>query len=147
MPLNNGQYEAPTFVNGSAPAINASELNAMAGAVEGAVEYDRAQTLTDAEKAQALANLGGAKKSAYEVQALSANWSGSSAPYTNTVTVTGLLATDNVSVGLSSNTNATQYAAYSNGEILCTGQAADQITMTAYGTKPTVDINLTVFAF
>ena len=92
-------------------------------------------------------NLGGAKKSAYEVQALAADWVGGSAPYTNTITVTGLLATDNISVGLSANTSATQYVAFANGEILCTAQAADQITMTAYGTKPTVDINLTVFAF
>ena len=39
MPLENGQYVAPTFVNGSAPALNASEMNALAGAAAGAVEY------------------------------------------------------------------------------------------------------------
>ena len=39
MPLVNGQYTNPGFVNDSAPALNASEVNALADAVEGAVEY------------------------------------------------------------------------------------------------------------
>ena len=53
MPLQDGQYVAPTFVNDSAPALNADEMNAMAQAVEGAVEYDRPMELTEAQKAQA----------------------------------------------------------------------------------------------
>lgn len=59
MPLNaNGEYTAPTFVNDGPPALNASEMNALAGAAAGAVEFDRAQTLSDAQKAQAIANMG-----------------------------------------------------------------------------------------
>lgn len=59
MPLNgNGEYTAPTFVNDGPPALNASEMNALAGAAAGAVEFDRAQTLSDAQKDQAIANMG-----------------------------------------------------------------------------------------
>lgn len=59
MPLNgNGEYTAPTFVNDGPPALNASEMNALAGAAAGAVEFDRVQTLSDAQKAQAIANMG-----------------------------------------------------------------------------------------
>lgn len=146
MPLVDGQYTNPGFVNDSAPALNASEVNALATAVEGAVEYDRAQTLTDSQAAQARGNIGAISRAVYEVQALAANWVGSNAPYMNTITVTGLGATDDIVVGLSANTNATQYADFSNGAIICTGQAADSITLTAYGTKPTNDINISVIA-
>ena len=59
MPITNGVYTAPTFVNNSTPALDADEMNAMARAVAGAVEFDRAQALTSAQKQQALTNIGG----------------------------------------------------------------------------------------
>lgn len=58
MPLVNGVYVAPTFVNDSTPAIDAAELNALARAAAGAIEYDRAQNLTTAQKQQAATNVG-----------------------------------------------------------------------------------------
>lgn len=147
MPLVDGQYQAPTFVNDSAPALNATEMNAMAGAVEGAVEYDRTQSLSAAQKTAARGNIAAIAASAYTAQALAANWVGASAPYTNTITVTGLSATAHIVVGPASTTTAAQFEAISDGEIICTAQAAGSITLTAYGEKPTVDFAMSILAF
>lgn len=144
MPIQDGQYVAPTFVNDAAPALNASEMNALAGAAAGAVEYDRTMALTSAQKQKARENIQAVSANAITVQALYANWAGASAPFTNTINVTGVTATNNIVVGLSPNTSAAQYEAFSDGEIICTAQGAGTITMTAYGTKPTVDINISV---
>lgn len=58
MPLNvNGNYVSPVWVDDTAPYIDADELNAMGGAVQGAVEYDRAMTLTAAQRRQARSNI------------------------------------------------------------------------------------------
>ena len=147
MPLVDGQYQAPTFVNDSAPALNATEMNAMAGAVEGAVEYDRTQSLSAAQNTAARENIAAIAASAYTAQALAANWVGASAPYTNTITVTGLSATAHIVVGPASTTTAAQFEAISDGEIICAAQAAGSITLTAYGEKPTVDLAMSILAF
>ena len=62
MPLENGKYVAPEFVNDTAPALSADEMNAMAGAVAGAVEFDRALELSNAQKTQAVNNIGALSK-------------------------------------------------------------------------------------
>lgn len=144
MPIQDGQYVAPTFVNDAAPALNASEMNALAGAAAGAVEYDRTMALNSAQKQQARKNIQATSASAATVQALYANWVGASAPYTNTINVTGVTTTNNIVVGLSPNTSAAQYAAFAGGEIICTAQGSGTITLTAYGRKPSADINIAV---
>lgn len=211
MPLENGQYVAPTFVNDSAPALSADEMNAMAGSVQGAVEYDRAQTLTDAEKTQALGNMGGvgvlpqtlttaektqaleninavsyasqslttaqktqaagnigavsyagaqsltaAQKtqsrtnigavaaSGVNVSVAASAWSGSSAPYTATVTVSGVTSSNLIVVGIRSTASASQYTAFSDGQIICSAQASNSITLKAFGEKPTVSLPVSV---
>lgn len=146
MPLVDGQYQAPTFVNNAAPALNASEMNAMAGAVQGAVEYDRSQSLSASEKTAARTNIAAIAASAYTATVAAANWSGNVAPYTNTVTVTGLSATAHIVVGPAASTTAAQFEAISDGEIVCTAQAAGSITLTAYGEKPTVDVVMSILA-
>lgn len=208
MPLNgNGVYTAPTFVNDGPPALNATEMNALAGAAAGAVEYDRPQTLSDAQKAQAIANMGALGTGAQEltvtqqqqatgnigavstnaqtlseaqrqrvrtnIGALGANdaaedaaklngqfpayylsvgvsatataagWS-ESAPYTQTVGITGMTADANAVVGLSSSATAAMREATRKALILCTAQANGSITLTADGEKPTIDISLAV---
>jgi hypothetical protein len=65
MPLDtNGQYVAPSpaWTNDNEPAIDADELNAMSGAIAGAVEYDRAQTISSTDQAQARTNIGAASQ-------------------------------------------------------------------------------------
>lgn len=71
------------------------------------------------------------------------NWSGSSAPYTNSVTINGVTATNIVEVGLSSNANDDQVKACMAASIAKITQTNNGIVLYAYGTKPTVDIPLT----
>lgn len=73
-----------------------------------------------------------------------ASWAGSSAPYTQTLTVTGLGATQNGSISVAQSATADQRAAASKAKLSVTGQAAGSLTITADGTKPTIDIPVTV---
>ena len=53
MPIVNGQYQAPTWVNGNRPAINASELQAICNTLAGIPSnyYTQEQTLNSVVKA------------------------------------------------------------------------------------------------
>lgn len=148
MPLENGQYVAPTFVNGSAPALNASEMNALAGAAAGAVEYDRDQTeaLTAAQQQVARTNIAAVACDTYTVTLSSAGWAGSAAPYTQTVNVAGISATDNLVVGLAASNTAAQYVAFANSGVICTEQSNGSLTFSAMIAKPTANIVMAVAA-
>ena len=73
--------------------------------------------------------------SAQTVIALGNGWS-SSSPYTQTISVTGVTATNNIVVGLAASATATQYDAACSAKILCTAQGPGTITLTAYGDEP-----------
>lgn len=75
MPLTNGRYTSPTWVNGQAPAIDAAELQAMTDTIAGNQQRIAAITLT--------AGL----------------WSGTG-PYTQAVTISGQTITGNTKVDL-----------------------------------------------
>ena len=72
-------------------------------------------------------------------------WSGSSAPYAITVTVTGVLASDaDYMVDLAMAASAAERAAWNAGAIKATAQGANSITLTADGTKPTINLPIQV---
>ena len=75
---------------------------------------------------------------------LSTTWSGSSAPFTQNVTISGLASTAKIEVGLASNATAAQYDMAVAAKLHCTAQATNQITVTAFGTKPTATIPIIV---
>lgn len=75
---------------------------------------------------------------------LSTTWTGSAAPYTQAVAISGMTADAKIEVGLASTATAEQYAAAAAAQLMCTAQAAGSITMTAYGEKPTVAIPILV---
>lgn len=75
---------------------------------------------------------------------LSTAWTGSSAPFTQTVTVTGLTGTRKIFVGVADNATDDQEAAAEAAKLKCTGKAANQITVKARGTKPTIAIPIIV---
>ena len=73
-----------------------------------------------------------------------ASWVGSAAPYTQTVTVSGMTATKNGLIGLSPTATATEREAARNAILSITAQGTDTITITADGTKPTVDVPVAI---
>ncbi len=75
---------------------------------------------------------------------LTTAWSGSSAPFTQTVAIAGLSASAKIFVGLASGATDAEYAAASAAQLMCTAQAANQITVTARGTKPTIALPLLI---
>lgn len=77
------------------------------------------------------------------VTAAAGAWS-SATPSTQTISISGLRAFDNIVFGLSGTATAEQYDASVKGEIICTGQANGNITLTCYGAEPLVDIPYSV---
>lgn len=69
-----------------------------------------------------------------------AGWTGSEAPYTQTVTVAGLAGDAHLIVGLAPGATAEQVEAAANAMLLATAQTAGSLTVSAYGDKPEVAI-------
>ena len=80
------------------------------------------------------------KSTKASVTLTASGWSGDAAPYTNTVTVSGVTATNNVEVLIPSTVTAAQAEAWMGAGILCGSQTTDSITLKAYGDKPSIDI-------
>lgn len=74
---------------------------------------------------------------------LSTSWSGTG-PYAQNVTISGLSSTAKIEVGLASNATSAQYNMAVAAKLHCTAQATNQITITAFGTKPTSAIPIIV---
>lgn len=71
------------------------------------------------------------------------SWSGSAAPYTQTVAVTGILA-DETKQGIFPTPSEAGQAAWYESMIRCTDQAAGSLTFGCFGDKPTVNVPILV---
>ena len=71
-------------------------------------------------------------------------WSGSAAPYTYTLTVSGVTTASYQEIVPALNITAAQLAALQAANIQDGGQAANTVTLKAFGTKPTIDIPVRV---
>lgn len=72
-------------------------------------------------------------------------WTGTTAPFTLVLTVSGVTAsTTDQEIYQPVNPTAAQVEAYNNAILRDGGQAANQITLKAYGDKPTIDIPIIV---
>lgn len=134
MPL--GDYEKTTYVNGGPPGISAERLNNNENKT---AELDQAVMSHLAETAQ-LSELGHVEHGVLTTT-LDTTWTGSSAPYSKTQAVAGILATDTPVIDIvMSGTYATDEARASAwGNIYRITTAADSITLYAKE-KPTVSL-------
>ena len=74
----------------------------------------------------------------------STGWSGSSAPYTKTLSISGVKATSVVEVFLPSTASTDQVAAFQKLNLQDGGQSAGSITLRAFGTKNEIDIPVNI---
>lgn len=100
------------------------------------------QANQNASQALTTANAKAAVTSA-SVTALANGWSETS-PYTQTISCSIATATNNLIVGVGGALTDEQKSAIDQANIVCTGQGAGTITMTAYGVKPEIDIPINV---
>lgn len=84
------------------------------------------------------------KSTVYELTLTASGWSGSSAPYANTLSVEGATASNNIELTTPSTITSAQVSAYSAANIASAAQANGSVTVYAYGAKPTIDLPITV---
>lgn len=82
--------------------------------------------------------------SSIEVVLEAANWTGTSAPYSMTLTNSEFLNAIDGIMSLSQSCTSEQILSATNARICITSQDGDTITLSAYGIKPTVDIPVTI---
>ena len=75
---------------------------------------------------------------------LAANWTGDEAPYTYTLSVTGVTATSNQEYLPALGITTEQLEALQGANIQDGGQAAGTVTLKAFGTKPTIDLPIRI---
>ena len=75
---------------------------------------------------------------------LAASWTGDAAPYTYTLAVTGVTANSNQELLPALNITEEQLTALQAANIQDGGQAANSITLTAFGDKPIIDLPIRV---
>lgn len=71
-------------------------------------------------------------------------WAGSSAPFTNTITATGVTETNWLELTTPAGITADQIEALASANIKQIGQANDSLTFYAHGDKPAIDMPITV---
>ena len=77
---------------------------------------------------------------------LSAEWTGTEAPYSQTIAVSGVDTESIVDIDVAGTVTAEQLDAYINAKIVDGGQAKDSITLKAFGDKPEVAIPVKIVA-
>lgn len=117
------------------------------------------QDLTEEQKQQARENIGAGTSSfdgdynslsnkptttTTEATLLASGWMGDSAPYTYTLSVTGVTADSNQEFLPALDITAEQLTALQAANIQDGGQAEDTVTLKAFGTKPTIDLPIRV---
>lgn len=84
------------------------------------------------------------KSSVVTATLVATSWTGSAAPYTYTLAVSGVTATSNQELLPAASITAAQLKAMQSANIQDGGQAVNSITLKAYGIKPTIDLPVRV---
>lgn len=136
-------------------AYTAAEKDKLAGIEPGANKTTIANNLTetvsgkalDATQGKALADLVSTKSDRSTMQnktLLSASWVGSVAPYTYTLSVTGVTPTSVQEILPTTDITADQLSALISATIQDGGQSSNTIVLKAWGTKPTIDLPIRI---
>lgn len=83
-------------------------------------------------------------KSKQTTATIGTTWDGSSAPYTQTISISGVKANSIVEISLPSSATAAQVTAFQKLNLQDGGQTAGSITLRAFGTKNTISIPVNV---
>lgn len=122
-------------------SIEASVGSELTAINEAKTAADSAQADVDALETEVS---GKANKSTSVTATISGSaWTGSAAPYTNTVSIAGVTSDKLIEV-LAQSLTDTQFEAYTNANISRITQGENSITLYAYGDKPTIDLPITV---
>ncbi len=86
------------------------------------------------------------KSARHDLTLTAASWTGASAPFQYVLAVPGVLASNGSKqeVYLPSTATPAQFEAYNDAQLADGGQAANQITIKAYGSKPAINIPIVV---
>lgn len=84
------------------------------------------------------------KSSTKATATIGTTWTGSSAPYTQVISITGVTADNVVEISLPTNATAAQVSAYNDLVLQDGGQATGKITLRAFGTKNSITIPINV---
>lgn len=79
-----------------------------------------------------------------DVTLTAAGWKGSSAPFSQTFTVNGVTPNNTVEIIPNANITAAQVTAMASAMIVTGTQAANSVTLKAFGEKPTISLPITV---
>ena len=84
----------------------------------------------------------------YSATLLSSGWVGASAPYTQTVNVTGILSTDNTlaNIVLSSDTTTAQSQLTNWAYVSKMETSNGSVTATCFDSKPSIDLNVSLMS-
>ena len=86
---------------------------------------------------------GGSAPTTFSLTAAAGSWTSATHP-TQTLSATGVTASNTIIVGLASDATDAQIEAARTASIRCTAQSAGEITLTVFGTEPEVNIPVSV---
>ena len=151
-----GKVDVVTGKGLSTNDYTTAEKNKLAGIAENANNYvhpathsaqmidetDKRKFVTPAEKTEW--NGKAAKSTMQTATLLASGWTGSTAPYTYTLSLTGVTVTSVNEIMLPTSATQAQVEAMQAANITDGGQAVNSITLKAWGDKPTIDIPIRV---
>ena len=130
---------------GNFAALNASGNLADSGKKAGDFEESGAVNIHNSASAAHNTQFAAKADNAVTVSVtLSTSWSGSSAPYTQTVTVSGMTASAKAVVGAPATLTDAQFTAMQEAAIRVSTQGTNSLTFKAMGTKPTISLPVQV---
>lgn len=89
-------------------------------------------------------NIGALIPNAVSATLTAAGWVGSAAPYTQIVSVPYVTSSSHIVVSIKSSASMAQYQAGVDAQLHATAYSDESITITAFDTKPTIDIPIDV---